>query len=191
MWNISIFASGSGTNAENIFNYFTNSNLVNVNLVITDNPKAYVIQRCKKFSVDCKILSPSEIANSDIMNKIFDEYNTNFIVLSGYIRLVPKFIVDKFEGKIVNIHPSLLPKHGGKGMYGHHVHQSVLDSGDNESGITIHFVDNFYDNGSIIFQAKCPVLENDTPDTLAERVHALEYKFYPQIIEKTISKLLS
>ena len=190
MWNITIFASGSGSNAENIFNYFKNSKLVRIGLVITDNPKAFVIERCRRQSVPCLVLSQRLLDDSDFMLGVLRDFRTNFVALAGYIKLVPEYIVTAFDNRIVNIHPSLLPKHGGKGMYGKRVHQSVLDCGDKESGITIHFIDNDYDRGSIIFQAKCPVLPDDTADSLAERVHALEYEYYPKIIEDTIIKVL-
>ena len=190
MWNLTIFASGNGSNAENIFNYFKNSDLIRIGLVITDNPKAFVIQRCRKFSVPCLVLSQRLLSDSDFMLGVLRDFRTNFIVLSGYIKLVPEYIVAAFDHRIVNIHPSLLPKHGGKGMYGMRVHQSVIDSGDKESGITVHYVVNFYDNGSAIFQAKVPVEPGDTPESLAEKVHALEYKYYPQVIEDTVKKVL-
>ena len=151
MWNLTIFASGNGSNAENIFNYFKNSDLIRIGLVITDNPKAFVIQRCRKFSVPCLVLSQRLLSDSDFMLGVLRDFRTNFIVLSGYIKLVPDYIVAAFDHRIVNIHPSLLPKHGGKGMYGMRVHQSVIDSGDKESGITVHFVDNFSENISLIF----------------------------------------
>ncbi|MBQ1885275.1 MAG: phosphoribosylglycinamide formyltransferase [Bacteroidales bacterium] len=190
MWNVTIFASGSGSNAENIFNYFKDSKLVRVGLLITDNPKAFVIERCRRHSVPCLVLSKRLIDDTDFMLGVLRDFRTNFVVLAGYIKLVPDYIVAAFDQRIVNIHPSLLPKHGGKGMYGSRVHQSVLDSGDKESGITIHFIDNDYDRGSVIFQAKCPVLPDDTADTLAQRVHALEYEHYPKVIEDTIIKVL-
>ncbi|MBR2888317.1 MAG: phosphoribosylglycinamide formyltransferase [Bacteroidales bacterium] len=190
MWNVTIFASGSGSNAENIFNYFKDSKLVRVGLLITDNPKAFVIERCRRHSVPCLVLSKRLIDDPDFMLGVLRDFRTNFVVLAGYIKLVPDYIVAAFDQRIVNIHPSLLPKHGGKGMYGSRVHQSVLDSGDKESGITIHFIDNDYDRGSVIFQAKCPVLPDDTADTLAQRVHALEYEYYPKVIEDTIIKVL-
>lgn len=190
MWNVTIFASGSGSNAENIFNYFKDSKLVRVGLLITDNPKAFVIERCRRHSVPCLVLSKRLIDDTDFMLGVLRDFRTNFVVLAGYIKLVPDYIVAAFDQRIVNIHPSLLPKHGGKGMYGSRVHQSVLDSGDKESGITIHFIDNDYDRGSVIFQAKCPVLPDDTPDSLAQRVHALEYEYYPKVIEDTIIKVL-
>lgn len=190
MWNVTIFASGSGSNAENIFNYFKDSKLVRIGLLITDNPKAFVIERCRRHSVPCLVLSKRLIDDTDFMLGVLRDFRTNFVVLSGYIKLIPDYIVAAFDQRIVNIHPSLLPKHGGKGMYGSRVHQSVLDSGDKESGITIHFIDNDYDRGSVIFQAKCPVLPDDTADTLAQRVHALEYEHYPKVIEDTIIKVL-
>ncbi len=190
MWNVTIFASGSGSNAENIFNYFKDSKLVRVGLLITDNPKAFVIERCRRHSVPCLVLSKRLIDDTDFMLGVLRDFRTNFVVLAGYIKLVPDYIVAAFDQRIVNIHPSLLPKHGGKGMYGNRVHQSVLDSGDKESGITIHFIDNDYDRGSVIFQAKCPVLPDDTADSLAQRVHALEYEYYPNVIEDTIIKVL-
>ena len=187
MWNIAIFASGNGSNAENFFNYFKKNNEIKISMVFCDNPQAYVIKRAQNHGIKCVEITRKQLKDQDFMIKQLKQNNINFIVLAGFLSKIPDFLVEKFEKKIVNIHPSLLPKYGGKGMYGHHVHQSVINNKEKFSGITIHFVNNVYDDGEIIFQAKCPVLENDTADSLAERVHKLEYQYFTTEIEKLLN----
>jgi len=187
MNNIAIFASGSGTNAENIINYFSNRKTAKVALVLSNNPEAYVIKRAAKYNIPVLIFDRHDFYESGKVAGILEEYDINFIVLAGFLWLVPPALLKKYRDKIINIHPALLPDFGGKGMYGDRVHRAVLNSGVKESGITIHHVDEVYDNGRIVFQARCPVFENDTPESLAARIHELEYKYYPEVIEKLIT----
>ena len=189
MNNIAILASGSGTNTENIIRYFSNHPLIRVTLVATDNPNAYVIERAKTSAVPVVVFSMEELRNGVLLN-ILKLNNIDLIVLAGFIKLVPEQVVNAFPGRIVNIHPALLPAYGGKGMYGNNVHEAVLANGERESGITIHYVNNRYDEGDIIFQAKCEVNPSDTPDTLAQKVHVLEYQHYPRVIESLLTSLI-
>ena len=173
MKKIAIFASGSGSNAENIIQYFAQNPQFCVKSVFCNVPDAYVLERAKKYRIPSFVFNREEFRNP---------------VLAGFLWLMPSFITAAWPNKIVNIHPALLPAYGGKGMYGHHVHEAVIAAGEKESGITIHYVNDHYDQGAIIFQAKCPVLPTDTPDDLAARVHELEYRYFPQIIAETILK---
>lgn len=185
MKNIAIFASGSGTNAENIINHFNNGNLAKVVVVLTENKNAYVLERAKKHGVSAFYFPIEDLKNGKILD-LLKEYCVDIIVLAGFLKLFPESIIEEFPNKIINIHPALLPKFGGKGMYGNRVHQAVIEAGEQESGITIHNVNPNYDDGDIIFQAKCPVIKDDTPETLAQRVHSLEYKYYPEVIESLL-----
>ena len=189
MRNIAIFASGSGTNAENIIKYFSNKNSAKVTLVLSNKPEAYVLKRAEAFNINHifferdDFYSTGKILDYILLNKI------GFIVLAGFLWLVPENILEEYEGRIVNIHPALLPAYGGKGMYGDKVHAAVLANHEAESGITIHYVNKSYDEGDIIFQARCSVEPSDTPETLAARIHTLEYKYYPEVIEELVEKL--
>ena len=187
MNNIAILASGSGTNAENIVKYFKGHPNISIRLIATENPKAYVIERAKKLNIEHYIFSISELKNGSLLNKL-KSLNIDFIVLAGFLKLVPSDFVNAYKNRIVNIHPALLPKYGGKGMFGMNVHKAVIENHEKESGISIHFVSSNYDEGNIIFQAKCKVDLNDSPDSLASKVHKLEYLHYPAIIEKVILK---
>lgn len=188
MKKIAIFASGSGSNAENIIQYFAQKPQFCVKSVFCNVPDAYVLERAKKHRIPAFVFNREEFRNPDKVFRQLQEQEIDFIVLAGFLWLLPSFITTAWPNKIVNIHPALLPAYGGKGMYGHHVHEAVIAAGEKESGITIHYVNDHYDRGMIIFQAKCPVLPTDTPDDLAARVHELEYKYFPQIIEETILK---
>ena len=188
MKKIAIFASGSGSNAENIIQYFAQKPQFCVKSVFCNVPDAYVLERAKKYRIPSFFFNREEFRNPDKVFRQLQEQEIDFIVLAGFLWLMPSFITAAWPNKIVNIHPALLPAYGGKGMYGHHVHEAVIAAGEKESGITIHYVNDHYDQGAIIFQAKCPVLPTDTPDDLAARVHELEYRYFPQIIEETILK---
>lgn len=184
--NIAIFASGSGTNAENIIKYFEKKNDISVKLVLSNKNDAFVLKRAQNFNVDSFVFSRQELKEADsIINKL-SEYKIDFIVLAGFLLMVPKNIIEAFPHKIINIHPALLPKYGGKGMYGDFVHNAVIANKEKESGITIHFVNDKYDEGAIIFQDKCIVEKNDTAYSLAQKIHKLEYKHFPRIIEKVV-----
>ncbi len=187
MTNIAIFASGSGTNAENIARYFKSHPSVKVALVLSNRPQAYVLKRAENLGIPAVTFNRGQFYNSDYVLQKLREYDIGFIVLAGFLWLVPKYLIDAFPRKIVNIHPALLPKYGGKGMYGDRVHRAVLEAGEKQTGITIHYVNERYDEGDIIFQATCPVLPGDTVETLARRVHQLEYEHYPRIIERLIA----
>jgi phosphoribosylglycinamide formyltransferase-1 len=189
MKRVAIFASGSGSNAENIANYFKGSDAVEISLILANNPEAYVLERAKKLGIESVVVTGKEFRAADKVLEILKERNIDFIVLAGFLLLVPAKLIEAYPGKIVNIHPALLPKHGGKGMYGDHVHEAVVAAGDKESGITIHLIDERYDCGTTFFQATCPVLPTDTPHDVAEKVHALEYEHFPRVIKEIIATL--
>ena len=188
---LAIFVSGSGTNAENIIRYFqTNKELdTEVAIVISNRADAYALERAKKLNIPSTVLSRADFNNPDITLPLLDSYGINFIVLAGFLLKVPEYIVDRYKGHIVNIHPALLPKFGGKGMYGHHVHEAVVAAGEKETGITIHHVNENYDQGSIIFQATVAVDPNDTPDDVAAKIHELEQLHFPRVIAETLRSL--
>ena len=185
MKRIVIFASGSGSNAENIIRFFQTKKSIDVTHVLTNNQHAKVLYRCKKLNISTLVFDRSEFSKSDeVLNFLKNE--ADYIVLAGFLWRVPSKIVEAFPNKIINIHPALLPKYGGKGMYGMNVHKAVKENLELETGITIHFVNENYDEGAIIFQAKTPVTFDDTPEDIANKVHELEYKFFPEVIEKVI-----
>lgn len=189
MKNLAIFASGNGSNAENIINYFSFKNDISVSLIATNNKDAFVIERAKKHDIPCFIFTSAELKQTPLVLEKMAEFNIDFIVLAGFLLLIPQNIIRAFPNRILNIHPALLPKYGGKGMYGDFVHEAVRQSGDTETGISIHFVNEKYDEGSVIFQACCNIEPEDTPQSIAHKVHELEYKYFPAIIEKVISGL--
>ena len=189
MKNIAILASGSGSNAENIANYFAGSDYAKVSFIVANNPNAYVLERAKKLNIESLTITKAEFMAADGLIKELQKRDIDFIVLAGFLLLVPQKLIDAYPGRIVNIHPALLPKHGGKGMYGERVHQAVVAAGDTESGITIHLIDGDYDKGTTFFQATCPVLPEDTPDDVANKVHALEYEHFPRVIEEILHTL--
>lgn len=185
MRKIAIFASGSGTNAENIIRHFSESKVAKVDLILTENKDAYVLSRAKKMGVSAHIFTLDELKIGVVKDLIIKQ-GIDFIVLAGFLKMIPLNLIQAYPDRIVNIHPALLPNFGGKGMYGINVHKAVIDAGETESGISIHIVNEHYDEGDIVFQAKCPVLPCDNPETLAQRIHALEYEFYPIVIERLI-----
>ena len=188
MSNIAIFASGSGTNAENIIRYFqrADSPKYQVKLVLSNKKHAKVHERAEKLNVNSTAFTRDDFYHSDNVIDILRKHDIDFIVLAGFLWLVPQNLIRMFQGKIINIHPALLPKYGGKGMYGDFVHKAVIEAGEKESGITVHRVNENYDEGSIIFQAKCTVTKDDTPESLAQKIHQLEYAHFPKIIEKVL-----
>ncbi len=186
MKNIAIFASGSGTNAEQIIKYFAGNQSAKVSVILTNNENAYVLERAKKFNIPYRIFSKEEFYKSDNILDLLQEYNIDLIVLAGFLWLVPVNLLKAYHNRIINIHPALLPKYGGKGMYGARVHEAVIESGDKESGISIHYVNEKYDEGEIIFQAKVKVETDDTPDSLAKKIHVLEYEHYPKVVEQLL-----
>ena len=189
MNNIAIFASGSGTNAEQIIRYFAHSETARVTLLLSNREDAYALTRARTLGVETIVFDRSTFRESDRIPHLLAEHKIDFLVLAGFLWLLPTALVQAYSGRILNIHPSLLPAYGGKGMYGNRVHQAVIEAGEKESGITIHRVDEIYDNGAIVAQYKLKVLPDDTPETLAARIHELEYTHYPRVIEQEIRKL--
>lgn len=183
MINIAIFASGSGSNAENIVRYFKDTSNFRFPLIISNNPKAFVLERAKNLGIKSVVFEKTDLLDGNKVLNLLKEEKVDKIVLAGYLLRIPSNIVSAFPNSIINIHPALLPKFGGKGMYGNRVHQAVKESGETESGITIHYVNEYYDEGNIIFQAKCSVELTDTPDDIATKVHELEYKHFPEVID--------
>ena len=184
MHRIIIFASGSGTNAENIIEYFRNSDFAVVSYVVTNNPKAGVIERARRLGIPSKIFSKQEINRPEFLD--FLKNNADFIVLAGFLLKIPDQMIHDFPSSIINIHPALLPKYGGKGMYGKNVHKAVLESGDKKSGMTIHLVTKEYDKGKILQQEERLINENETVESLSRKINILEYLYYPGVIERYI-----
>lgn len=184
--NIAIFASGSGSNAENIIRYFRENESVRVSLVLSNKSDAYVLERAHRLGVPCGVFPKADWAAGDEILAVLREHRIDFIVLAGFLVRVPDLLLYAYPNKIINIHPALLPKFGGKGMYGERVHQAVVAAGEKETGITIHYINEHYDEGDTIFQATCPVLPDDSPEEVAKKVHALEYKYFPQVIEQVV-----
>lgn len=189
MRKIAIFASGEGSNAETIIRYFQDKDAARVVLVVYNRWQAEVRKRAGRLGVPCVYLSNADFENREILSGLLKDYDVDVIALAGFLKLVPPYLVEAYAGRMVNIHPALLPLHSGKGMYGLKVHESVIASGEKETGITVHLVDEHYDKGQILLQKTCPVLDGDTPEHLAGRVHALEYEWYPKAIEHLVETL--
>ena len=185
-YNIAIFASGSGSNAESIINYFSKKTDIDVTLIVSNKSDAYVLTRAKNHNLDTLILDKAHFNSDKKMLDNLSKYNIDFIVLAGFLWLVPAYLVKAFPHRIINIHPALLPDYGGKGMYGKRVHQAVFDNNERTSGMTIHYVDEHYDEGHIIFQEKVELQASDTPDIIAQKVLELEHRHYARIIESII-----
>lgn len=188
MKRIVIFASGSGSNAENLIKFFQNREDTSVVQVLTNNPQAKVLERCKNLEVSA--LSFNKIAftkTNDILN-ILKASKPDLIILAGFLWKFPEFILKAFPNKVINVHPALLPKYGGKGMYGMHVHEAIVANKETETGITIHYVNEHYDEGAIIFQAKCEVTSSDSATDVAEKIHELEMEYFPKIVNKLLSE---
>lgn len=191
MVRIAIFASGGGSNAENISLYFRHHARITVSLILTNRSDAYVLERARKLGVPSVVFNRSQFYSTDDILHVLTDHRIDLIVLAGFLWLVPDNILRAYTGRIVNIHPALLPKYGGKGMYGDRVHQAVMQSGDSLTGITIHLVNERYDEGQILFQDTCRVTPDDTVDTIAQKVHKLEYAYFPVEIEKLALKILN
>lgn len=182
--NIAIFVSGSGTNCENIIKYFQGSESIVTALVVSNRSDAYALERAKRLGVPSAVVPKAQLNDPAIILPLLQEYGVDFIVLAGFLPLIPDFLIDAYPRKIVNIHPALLPRHGGKGMWGHHVHEAVKAAGDTETGITIHYVSPVCDGGEIIAQFSTPVEPDDTPETIADKVHELEMAHFPEVLER-------
>ncbi|OJU27380.1 MAG: phosphoribosylglycinamide formyltransferase [Sphingobacteriales bacterium 41-5] len=187
--NIAIFASGAGSNAQKIIDHFRDNEKIKVALIVCNNPLAGVLQIAEREKVPSLLIERQRFVKGDAYLPELKAAGIDFIVLAGFLWKIPTALIDAYPQQIVNIHPALLPKFGGKGMYGQNVHEAVIAAGEKESGITIHYVDGHYDNGDIIFQAKCEVADDDTPHSLAQKIHLLEHQHFPVAIEEIIGKL--
>jgi phosphoribosylglycinamide formyltransferase 1 len=188
MKRIAILASGSGSNAENIIKYFAARQTAEVSLIMSNKADAFVLERAKNHNIPAFVFTAKEMRESDILVEKLAEYKTDYLVLAGFLLKIPENMLRTYPNKIINIHPALLPKYGGKGMYGNFVHETVIREKELESGISIHFVNEKYDEGEIIFQAKCQIEASDTAESLAAKIHKLEYRYFPEIIEQVILK---
>ena len=190
MINVALFASGEGTNAENLINYFSASKEVKIKLVVTNNAEAGIVKRAEAHKKNIQIISKQALTN--YTEQIIDFLQTekvDLIVLAGFLLKIPEKLIQAFPNRIINIHPALLPKHGGKGMYGRYVHEAVIKAKEKESGITVHYVNEEYDKGAAILQELCKVDEHETIETLEEKIRALEYFYFPKAVEKVIEEL--
>lgn len=185
---IAILASGSGSNAENIIRYFSASEKFVFPVIISNKPDAFVHERVRKLGIPSVTFSREDFQSGEPVLNFLKEKEIDCIVLAGFLMKVSDVLISAYPDRIINVHPALLPKYGGKGMYGRYVHEAVAAAGETETGITIHYVNSHYDEGNVIFQAKCPVLPTDTPEMIAEKVHALEYEYFPKIIDELWSK---
>ena len=188
---IAIFASGAGSNAQQIIRHFKKSSFVEIALIVCNKPGAGVLQIAEKENIPTLIINKDQFINGDAYLPQFKNYKIDFIVLAGFLWKIPQPLIEAYPKRIINIHPALLPNYGGKGMYGNRVHAAVIEAGEKESGITIHYVDEHYDNGDIIFQGRCLVHNDDSAETLAKRIHELEYRHFPEVIESVIRKEFS
>ncbi len=186
MKKIAIFASGSGSNAENIANYFKDNNNLEISLVLTNKADAYVLERVKKLNIPSVIFNRQQFTKTNEIVTLLQEHQIDLVVLAGFLWLIPENLIQAFPNKIVNIHPALLPNYGGKGMYGMNVHNAVVKNKESKTGITIHYVNERYDEGESIFQAECEVLPTDTPEEVAQKVHTLEYEHFPKVIDRIL-----
>ncbi|MBE6271522.1 MAG: phosphoribosylglycinamide formyltransferase [Prevotella ruminicola] len=187
--NIAIFVSGSGTNCENLIKYFAGSERVNCALVVSNKFDAYALVRAERLGVPTAVTPKAELNDPNVMLPLLKKYSIDFIVLAGFLPLVPNFLIDAYPHRIINIHPALLPKYGGKGMWGHHVHEAVKEAGETETGMTVHWVTPVCDSGEIIAQYKVALSPEDTVDDIAEKEHLLEMKYFPKVVEEILKTL--
>ena len=186
MKRIAILASGNGTNAQQISEYLADNKDIEVSCIVYNRREAYVAQRAAALGIEAKYFNKKDFLESDRVLEYLHEKRVDYVVLAGFLLLVPQNLLDAYPNRIINIHPALLPNYGGKGMYGHHVHEAVVANHERESGITIHIVDQHYDRGTTLFQARCEVTPDDTPDTLAAKIHLLEKEHFPRVIDETV-----
>lgn len=183
---VAIFASGTGSNAKKIVEHFKHNHYISVSLIVSNRADAPVLEMARENDIPTMVIDRTSFYQTEDILKNFNNFSIDFVVLAGFLWLVPTYLVRAFEGRMVNIHPALLPKYGGKGMYGMRVHEAVKKAGETETGITIHFVNEHYDDGDIVFQAKCPVSPTDTPEDIARNIHQLEHRHFPEVIEKLL-----
>jgi len=188
---IAVFASGNGSNAENIVQYFRAGKAAEVVLIVSNNPTAYVLERSKRLGVKRLVISKKDLQSPEMLLEKLRSEKVSWIVLAGFLWLIPEELILAYPGKIINIHPALLPKYGGKGMYGQHVHAAVSEAGETQTGITIHLVNRAYDEGAVLLQKKVEIRSGEFPDAIAAKVHQLEYQYYPQLIEMLVEGKLT
>ncbi len=188
MLNLAIFASGTGSNAQKIIDRFRNHPSIHIRLIVSNKPQAGVLQIAEKEQVNTLIIEKERFFRGDGYVAELEAAGIDWIILAGFLWKIPEKLIAAFPNRIINIHPALLPKYGGKGMYGHFVHEAVIAAGETESGITIHFVDEHFDHGAAIFQEKCVVEPTDTPETLARKIQALEHRYFPEVVEKLVMR---
>lgn len=184
--NVAVFVSGGGTNCENLIRYFQHSETVNIALVVSNKADAYALVRAERFDIPTTVVPKAELNNPDVMMPLMQRYDIQFIVLAGFLPLVPDYLIDAYSRRIINLHPALLPKFGGKGMWGHHVHEAVKAAGEKETGMTVHYVTPVCDGGEIIAQYRTALSPNDTVDDIAEKEHQLEMEFFPKVVEEVL-----
>ena len=189
MTNVAIFASGGGTNCENIIRYFKDSEDVRVVLVVCNNPGAKVLERAASLGVPSAVVKRKELAEPDAVLPLLERHGVDFIVLAGFLLVIPDYLIERYDRRMVNLHPALLPKFGGPGMYGHHVHEAVKAAGETETGMTVHWVSSVVDGGEIIARFSTPLSPEDTPEDIAEKEHVLEMEHFPRVIEEVIKGL--
>ncbi len=189
MTNVAIFVSGSGTNCENIIRYFKDSAQVKIRLVVSNKADAYALVRAQNQGVPTAVITKQDFNDREKMTSLLEEYDIQFIVLAGFLLIVPNFLIEAYDRRMINIHPALLPKYGGKGMYGHHVHEAVKAAGETETGMTVHYVSNVCDGGEIIAQFRTPLSPDDTTDDIAHKEHLLEMEHFPKVIKQIIDSL--
>lgn len=188
MVNIAIFVSGSGSNCENIIRYFQTNEQVNIALVVSNRADAYALTRAKNLNVPSVVLPKADFNNEEKVLKLMADHRIDFIVLAGFLLMIPDWLIAAYQRRIINLHPALLPKFGGIGMYGHHVHEAVRKANETETGMTVHWVSNICDGGEIIAQFRTPITPDDTPDDIADKEHILEMEHFPQIIEAVLKQ---
>lgn len=189
MTKVAIFVSGSGTNCENIIRYFKDSEEVRIRLVVSNKADAYALVRAQNQGVPTAVITKQDFNDQEKMTSLLKEYEIEFIVLAGFLLIVPDFLIEAYDRRMINIHPALLPKYGGKGMWGHHVHEAIKAAGETETGMTVHWVSDVCDGGEIIAQFSTPLSPDDTPDDIAHKEHLLEMKHFPRVIEEIISNI--
>ena len=188
MVNIAIFVSGSGSNCENIIQYFQNNKQANIALVVSNRSDAYALVRAQRLNVPTKVLPKAEFNNQEMVMKLMADYRRDFIVLAGFLLMIPDWLISAYQHRMINLHPALLPKFGGIGMYGHYVHEAVRKANETETGMTVHWVSPVCDGGEIIAQFRTPITPDDTPDDIAAKEHVLEMKHFPQVIEAILKQ---
>ncbi len=186
---LAVFASGGGTNCENIIRYFKDSDKVKVALVVANKVGIPALEKAERFGVPTRVLPKADLNRKDILLPLMKEYSIDFIVLAGFLLVIPDFLINEYDHRIINLHPALLPKFGGIGMYGHHVHEAVKAAGETETGMTVHWVSAKVDGGGIIAQFRTPISPDDTPDDIAAKEHVLEMEHFPHLIDEIICEI--